>query len=55
VSGTSSGYPAWAPQVTLSLNAYAGQSNVKLRFRFTSDTTIADWGVGLDDIVVTAQ
>jgi hypothetical protein len=55
VSGTSSGYPTWAPQVTLSLNAYAGQSNVKLRFRFTSDTTIADWGVGLDDIVVTAQ
>ena len=55
VSGQSSGYPSWAPQVSLSLNAYAGQSNVKLRFRFTSDSSIADWGVGLDDVVVTAQ
>jgi len=55
VSGTSSGYPAWATQVSLNLNAYAGQSNVKVRFRFTSDSTIADWGVGLDDILLTAQ
>lgn len=55
VSGTSSGHPAWAPQVSLSLNSYVGQSNVKLRFRFTSDSTVADWGVALDDIVVTAQ
>jgi len=55
VSGQSSGYPAWAPQVSLSLNSYAGQSSVKLRFRFTSDGSITDWGVALDDIVVTAQ
>ena len=55
VSGTSSGYPSWAAQVSLSLNAYAGQSNVKVRFRFTSDSTIADWGVAFDDVVVTAQ
>jgi len=26
VSGQSSGYPAWAPQVSLSLNSYVGQS-----------------------------
>ena len=55
VSGTSSSYPSWAPQVSLSLNSYAGQSSVKLRFRFTSDSSVADWGVGLDDILVTAQ
>ncbi|HEX9984835.1 MAG TPA: hypothetical protein VGF69_16355 [Thermoanaerobaculia bacterium] len=55
VSGQSSGYPAWAPQVTLSLNAYAGQASVKVRFRFTSDTSVADWGVALDDVLVTAQ
>jgi hypothetical protein len=54
VSGTSSGYPAWA-QVSLSLNSYVGNSSVKLRFRFTSDTSVADWGVALDNIVLTAQ
>lgn len=55
VSGTSSGYPSWAPQVSLSLNSYAGNSSVKLRFRFTSDSSVADWGVALDNVVVTAQ
>lgn len=55
VSGQSSGYPSWAPQVSLSFTGYVGQSNVKLRFRFTSDTTVTDCGVGLDDILVTAQ
>lgn len=55
VSGQSSGYPAWASQVSLSLGGSVGQSNVKIRFRFTSDSTIADWGVAFDDVVVTAQ
>lgn len=55
VSGTSSGYPSWATQVSLGLGSYVGQSNVKLRFRFTSDSSVADWGIGLDDILVTAQ
>ncbi|MFL6246492.1 MAG: hypothetical protein ACJ74H_10745 [Thermoanaerobaculia bacterium] len=55
VSGQSSLYPSWAAQVSLSLNAYAGQSNVKVRFRFTSDSTVADWGVAFDDVVLTAQ
>jgi hypothetical protein len=55
VSGQSSGYPSWAPQVSLSLTSYVGQTNLKVRFRFTSDTSVSDWGVALDDIVVTAQ
>lgn len=55
VSGQSSGYPSWATQVSLSLNSYVGQSSVKLRFRFTSDGSVTDWGVALDDILVTAQ
>lgn len=55
VSGQSSGYPSWAPQVSLSLNSVLGQSNVKLRFRFTSDSSVTDWGVALDDVMVTAQ
>lgn len=55
VSGQSTGYPSWASQVSLSLSGYAGQSNLKLRFRFTSDSTVADWGVAFDDVVVIAQ
>lgn len=55
VSGQSASYPAWAAQVSLSLNTYVGQSNVKVRFRFTSDSSVTDWGVALDEIVVTAQ
>lgn len=54
VSGTSTSYPSWS-QRTQSLNAYAGQSNVKIRFRFTSDGSVNDWGLAVDDIVVTAQ
>lgn len=55
VSGTSSGYPSWAPQVSLNLDTYAGKSNVRIRFRFTSDSSIADWGLAVDDIMVTAR
>ena len=40
---------------TLSLNSYAGQSNVKIRFRLTSDTSVVYWGVAVDDIAVTAN
>lgn len=54
VSGQSTGYPSWA-QVTLNLNSYVGNSNCKLRFRFTSDSSVADWGVALDQILLTAQ
>ena len=55
VSGTSSGYSAWAPQVTVNLTPYVGNANCKIRFRFTSDTSQQDWGVAVDDILITAQ
>jgi hypothetical protein len=55
VSGQSTSYPSWAAQVSLSLTSYVGQSNLKVRFRFTSDTSVTDWGVAFDDVVVTAQ
>jgi hypothetical protein len=55
VSGTSTSYPSWASQVSLSLTPYVGNSSVKIRFRFTSDSTVTDWGVAVDNVVVTAQ
>ncbi len=55
VSGQSSGYPSWAPQVSLSLNAYTGNTNCQIRFRFTSDTSVTDWGYAVDSILLTAQ
>jgi len=54
VSGTSTSYPSWT-QRTQSLTAYAGQASVKIRFRFTSDGSVNDWGLAVDDVVVTAQ
>jgi hypothetical protein len=54
VSGTSTSYPSWT-QRTQSLSAYAGQSSVKIRFRFTADASVNDWGLAVDDVVVTAQ
>ena len=53
-SGTSSGYPNWS-QATVSLNAYAGLPNVRIRFRLTSDWLLTDIGVKLDDIQLVAQ
>ncbi|MDQ3282809.1 MAG: immune inhibitor A [Acidobacteriota bacterium] len=55
VSGQSSGYPSYAPQVSLSLNAYVGNTTCKIRFRMTTDGSVADWGYAVDDIVLTAQ
>jgi hypothetical protein len=59
-SGLSSGFSAtagagFAPQRTISLTPYVGQASVKIRFRFTSDVSVTDWGAAVDDIVVTAQ
>lgn len=54
-SGLSSGWSGWAPMATLDLTPYVGSSNVMIRFRFTSDSSVTDWGVAVDDIVVTAQ
>ena len=58
-SGNSTGFTTTAGSgmvsKTISLNSYAGQANVKIRFRLTSDTSVVKWGVALDDITVTAQ
>lgn len=55
VSGNSSGWSAWAPQASISLNSYVGSSNCKIRFRLTSDTSVTGWGAAVDDIVVTGS
>jgi hypothetical protein len=58
-SGTTSGFTttpgAGMVPVTIPLTAYAGRSNVKIRFRFTTNGSVGSWGVALDDIAVTAQ
>jgi hypothetical protein len=54
-SGTSKGWNGWAPQATLDLSAFAGKSKVRIAFSLQSDYSVTDWGVGLDDVVVTAQ
>jgi hypothetical protein len=59
VSTTSTGFTTTAGSgmvsKTLSLTTYAGQSNVKIRFRLTSDVSVVYWGAAIDDIAVTAQ
>ncbi len=45
---------AWTP-VSINLGAYAGQASVKLRFRFTSDHSVALDGWYLDDITITGS
>ena len=40
---------------TISLTSYAGQANVKIRFRLTSDVSVVYWGAAIDDIAVTAN
>ncbi len=54
-SGTSQGWPGWAPQASIDLAPYVGYSNVKIRFRLTTDGSVVDWGAVVDDILVTAQ
>jgi hypothetical protein len=54
-SGTSKGWNGWAPRATLDLSAFAGQAKVRIAFSLQSDYSVTDWGVGLDDVVVTAQ
>ena len=55
VSGQSSGWSLWAPLATINLNTYAGQTNVKLQFRLTSDGSIVDWGAAVDEVKVVKQ
>jgi hypothetical protein len=54
-SGTSKGWNGWAPQATLDMSAYANKPAVRIAFSLQSDYSVTDWGVGLDDISVTAQ
>ena len=54
VSGASPGFNDWAQQ-TLNLSSLVGNGNVRLRFRLTSNGATTDFGVALDDILVTAQ
>jgi hypothetical protein len=55
MSGTSSGFGGWAPQKTVNLNAYVGQTNVRIRFWFESDTSNTSYGAAVDDIALTAS
>ena len=54
-SGTSQGWNRWAPQANIDLSAFAGSAQVRIAFSLQSDYSVTDWGVGLDDISVTAQ
>ncbi len=40
---------------TISLNSVAGQANVQVRFRLTTDVSVVFWGAAIDDITVTAN
>ena len=55
VSGQSASWNLWAPPATINLNAYAGQTNVKIQFRLTSDVSVVDWGAAVDEIKVVKQ
>jgi hypothetical protein len=55
VSGNSAGYSAWATLKTVNLNAYAGMTNVKVQFRFTTDVSVTGVGVMVDAVKVVKQ
>jgi hypothetical protein len=55
VSGSSANWSAWAPLASFNLNAYAGRTNVKIQWRFTSDASVNDFGAAIDEIRVTKQ
>lgn len=55
VSGNSASWSAWAPLATVNLNAYAGQTNVKIQFRLTSDGSVTGWGAAVDEVKVVKQ
>jgi hypothetical protein len=55
VSGASANWSLWAPLNTIDLHNYAGQTNVKIQFRLTTDPSVTDFGVGIDEIKVTKQ
>ena len=55
VSGLSAGWNGWAPPASINLNAYAGQTNVKVQFRLTTDTSVTAFGVAVDEVKITKQ
>ena len=55
VSGNSAGWSAWAPLKTINLNAYAGQTNVKIQFRLTTDGSVTAFGAAVDEVKVVKQ
>jgi hypothetical protein len=52
VSGASANWNLWAPLKTIDLSAYAGRTNVKIQFRLTTDPSVTDFGVAIDEIKV---
>jgi len=55
VSGQSASWSAWAPLQTINLNAYAGQTNVQIRFRLVTNGSVTDWGAAVDEVSVVKQ
>jgi hypothetical protein len=55
LSGASAGWSAWAGVQTLNLNAYAGNPNLKLQFRLTTNGSVGAFGVALDEIKLVKQ
>ena len=55
VSGQSANWSGWAPLKTINLAAYAGQANVKIQFRLTTDVSVTDFGAAVDEIKVVKQ
>ena len=55
VSGLSAAWSAWAGIKTVDLSPYTGFSNVKVQFRLTTDGSVTDWGVAVDEVKVVKQ
>lgn len=55
VSGLSANWNGWAPLQNINLNAYAGQTNVQIRFRLVTNGSTADWGATVDEVSVVKQ
>jgi hypothetical protein len=55
VSGNSANWSLWAPLKTINLNAYAGQTNVRIQFRLTTDVSVTAFGAAVDEIKVVKQ
>ncbi len=54
VSGASPNWNGWSTN-SINLNAYAGQTNVKIQFRLTTDPSVTDFGAAVDEIKVVKQ